>query len=113
MADSTTDPRAPDPTTSPDPDASDNQVESTIDFPMPEGFQPPKGTKPGATFEALATLSLGDDGELNLLKLDGCDVKPEEPEPAHVEDDDQSALDSAKAALPATGLPSGMGMPAP
>ncbi len=107
MADS-----APDPTADPNAPASDDSTESSVDFPMPDGFQPPKGTKPGATFEALATLKIDDDGDVCLLKIDGCDVKPEEAEaPAAENEDDQSAMDSAKAALPATGLPSGMGTP--
>ncbi len=100
MADS-----APDPT-DPNAPAGDQETESNVDFPMPEGFEPPKGTKPGAEFEALATLKIDDDGDLVLLKLDGADIKPEseEAEPA---EGDQSAVDSMKQNLPSTGLPAG------
>jgi hypothetical protein len=89
-------------------DQGDEQ-ENYVDFPMPEGFEPPKGTKPGDEFEALATLKIDDDGDLCLLKLDGADVKPEDEEE---EDNDnnkgeQSALESMRQNLPSTGLPAG------
>lgn len=91
----------------PDPDDTENEG---IDFPMPDGFQPPKGTKPGKEFEALATLKINDDGDLCLLKLDGADVKPEAeeaPEPEEGAEGDQSAVQSMAQNLPQTGLPSG------
>jgi hypothetical protein len=106
MADSVPnpDPNAPAPTD------QDDQNEKNVDFPIPEGFEAPKGSKPGQEFEALATLKISEDDPdtLCLLKLDGTDVKPEEEEAPEPAKGDQSAADSMRQALPATGMPSGI-----
>ncbi len=110
MADS---PTNPDDSTPISDDSSENETEENIDFPMPEGFEPPKGTKPGQEFEALATLKIDEDGDLCLLKIDGADVKPESEENESKEGDedkDQSAVDSMKSNLPSTGIPAGFSL---
>jgi hypothetical protein len=93
----------------PTPPKVDEDDENYVDFPMPEGFEPPKGTKPGKEFEALATLKIDEDGDLCLLKLDGADVKPEAEEASEPEGEEgESATDSMRKKLPETGMPSGM-----
>ena len=37
----------------------------------PEGMEMPEGLNPGDTFEAMATVQLGEEGKLNLTALDG------------------------------------------
>lgn len=49
-------------------------------IPMPKGFQVPGDAKPGEPFEAVATLTLGDDGMLDLTALDGAKVATDEEE---------------------------------
>jgi hypothetical protein len=39
-------------------------------IPIPEGFVPPEGAEVGSTFEALATLKLGE-GTLEVTAIDG------------------------------------------
>ena len=45
--------------------------EKTIEFMAPEGMEMPEGLNPGDTFEAMATVQLGEEGKLNLTALDG------------------------------------------
>lgn len=42
-------------------------------FAIPEGMVPPDGVEVGSTFDALATLKLGE-GELELIAVDGLPV---------------------------------------
>jgi hypothetical protein len=42
-------------------------------FAIPEGMVPPDGAEVGSTFDALATLKLGE-GELELIAIDGLPV---------------------------------------
>ena len=37
----------------------------------PEGMEMPEGLSPGDTFEAMATLQVGEEGKLNLAAIDG------------------------------------------
>jgi len=48
-----------------------NMDEKTIEFMAPEGMEMPEGLNPGDTFEAMATVQLGEEGKLNLTALDG------------------------------------------
>ena len=43
----------------------------SIEFMAPEGMEMPEGLNPGDTFETMATVQLGEDGELYLKALDG------------------------------------------
>jgi len=45
-------------------------------FAIPEGMVPPDGVEVGSTFDALATLKLGE-GELELIAVDGLPVSGE------------------------------------
>ncbi len=51
----------------------------------PDGFSLPEGVKPGAKFEAVASLTMGKDGRICLKELDGKEVGSEKEE-----DDDES-----------------------
>lgn len=53
-----------------------------IEFDLPDGFQVPDDTEPGESFDAVATLSVGDDGKAKLLALDGLPVEGGEEEAA-------------------------------
>ena len=46
-------------------------------FAIPEGMVPPDGVEVGSTFDALATLKLGE-GELELIAVDGLPVAASE-----------------------------------
>jgi hypothetical protein len=107
-----------------EPTGMEHDDEQYVDFPIPEGFEPPKGTKPGKEFEALATLKIDDDGDLCLLKLDGVEVKPEAEEEGEEAGEGEagsddtggqpegqtnpSAVDSMRQALPGLGMPTGI-----
>jgi hypothetical protein len=51
-----------------------------IEFKLPEGFQVPDQTEPGQSFDAVATVSVGEDGTAQLLALDGLPVEGGEEE---------------------------------
>lgn len=53
-----------------------------IEFDLPEGFQVPDNTEPGESFDAVATISVGEDGKAQLLALDGLPVEGGEEEAA-------------------------------
>jgi hypothetical protein len=42
-----------------------------MEFDAPEGFEMPEGLAEGDTFDAMATLKLGEEGKLVLVSLDG------------------------------------------
>ena len=48
-----------------------------IEFKAPEGMEVPQGLAVGETFEAMATVKLGEDGELYLTELDGMPLSSE------------------------------------
>jgi hypothetical protein len=55
-------------------------------FAIPEGMVPPDGVEVGSTFDALATLKLGE-GELELVAVDGLPVATSEaPEAEEAEE---------------------------
>jgi len=54
----------------------------------PDGFSLPEGVKPGAKFEAVASITMGKDGRICLKELDGFEVGSEKEE--EYEDDDES-----------------------
>lgn len=51
-----------------------------IEFELPPGFQVPDQTEPGQSFDAVATISVGEDGKAQLLALDGLPVEGGEEE---------------------------------
>jgi hypothetical protein len=48
-----------------------NMDKKTIEFMAPEGMEMPEGLSPGDTFEAMATIQVGEEGKLNLAAIDG------------------------------------------
>ena len=68
-------------------------------FAIPEGMVPPDGVEVGSTFDALATLKLGE-GELELIAVDGLPVSASEaPEAPEADDmDEEMGFDEAVAA---------------
>jgi hypothetical protein len=70
------------------PDTGDVE-DSTVDFPLPEGFKPPAGIKNGEEFTALASLKMGEDGNLQLSKIDGIPVN------GKAEDEDEDKEEEA------------------
>jgi len=46
----------------------------SIEFKAPEGMEVPEGVNPGDTFEVMATVELGEGGELYLKEVDGMPV---------------------------------------
>jgi hypothetical protein len=110
-------PNMPDTPVEPEPTADQDKDEGTyIEFPVPEGFQPPADAKPGKTFQALATLKLDEDGKsLCLVAVDGAAVKPEDEEPETPDGEEQppatpgpaptTAQEALKQGLPSTGIP--------
>lgn len=65
-------------------------------FAIPEGMVPPDGVEVGSTFDALATLKLGE-GELELIAVDGLPVATSEaPEAEEAEEmDEEMGFDEA------------------
>lgn len=62
-------------------------------IPMPAGFEAPKGTEPGAAFDAVASIAIAEDGMLEILSLDGAplDAKPKKPSKGEEPDTDDAA----------------------
>lgn len=54
----------------------------------PDGFSLPEGVKPGAKFEAVASLTMGKDGRICLKELDGFEVGSEKGEDDEDEKED-------------------------
>jgi len=48
-----------------------------IEFKSPEGLEIPEGTNPGESFEVMATVALGEEGELYLKEVDGLPISME------------------------------------
>ena len=64
-------------------------------FAIPEGMVPPDGVEVGSTFDALATLKLGE-GELELIAVDGLPVAASEaPEAEEAPMDEEMGFDEA------------------
>lgn len=51
-----------------------NMNKESIEFKAPEGMEVPEGINPGDTFEVMATVQLGEEGELYLKEVDGMSV---------------------------------------
>ena len=51
-----------------------NMTKESIEFKAPEGMEVPEGINPGDTFEVMATVQLGEEGELYLKEVDGMSV---------------------------------------
>ena len=51
-----------------------------IEFKAPEGLEIPEDIKPGDPFEVMATVILGEKGELYLKEIDGIAVSGEDEE---------------------------------
>lgn len=67
-------------------------------FAIPEGMVPPDGVEVGSTFDALATLKLGE-GELELIAVDGLPVATSEaPEAEEAPMSEDMGFDEAVAA---------------
>lgn len=52
----------------------------SIEFKAPEGMEMPEGIEVGGTFEVMATVALGEEGELYLREIDGLPVTNSEEE---------------------------------
>lgn len=46
----------------------------------PDGFEMPEGVKTGQKFEAVATLTIGEDGRICIKELDGVEIGSEKEE---------------------------------
>lgn len=53
---------------------SKNMNKESIEFMAPEGMEVPEGINPGDTFEVMATVQLGEEGELYLKEIDGMSI---------------------------------------
>lgn len=42
---------------------------------LPKGYEPPENAQPGQPFEAVATLSMEEDGTFELVAIDGMDLE--------------------------------------
>jgi len=113
-------PNLPDASSEPEPTADQDKDEGKyIEFPLPANFQPPEDAKAGGkTFQALATLKLGENGKsLCLVAVDGAAVKPEEEETESEGEEPEgeesttpgpaptTAQEALKQGLPSTGIP--------
>jgi hypothetical protein len=110
-------PNMPDQPAEPEPTADQDTDEGQyVEFPIPEGFQPPADGKPGKTFQALATLKIDEDGKsLCLVAVDGAAVKPGDSESEEPEGEEQpeatpgpaptTAQQALQQGLPKTGIP--------
>ena len=78
-----------------------------VEFDLPQGFQVPDNTEPGESFDAVATLSVGEDGKAQLLALDGLPVEGGEEEMAERRAGQPPAPGSARATAPKPGEPGG------
>lgn len=64
-----------------------------IEFKAPQGLEIPEDVKPGDSFEVMATVTLGEGGELYLKEIDGIAVSGEDDakeDAAEGEQDDAS-----------------------
>lgn len=78
-----------------------------IEFDLPPGFQVPDDTEPGQSFDAVATVSVGDDGKAQLLALDGLPVEGGEEATAAKREGQPPAPGGAAATAPAAAAQGG------
>lgn len=67
-----------------------NMNKESIEFMAPEGMEMPEGLAAGDTFEAMATVKLGEDGELYLTALDGMPLAGMEEEEEEDEENEMA-----------------------
>lgn len=67
-----------------------------IEFPTPKGLEIPEGTEVGSTFDVMATLQLGEEGELYLKALDGNPVESEEDDGPEEDNAEGGFLDAVE-----------------
>lgn len=62
---------------------------------LPSGYEIPAGVEPGQDFDAVVTLSLGDDGTVTVTALDGAPIEDiaEEVEEEDTEETDEDEAD--------------------
>lgn len=65
----------------------------SIEFMAPEGLEVPEGIKPGETFEVMATVALGEEGELYLKEVDGLPISAEESDDSEDADEEEDTSD--------------------
>ena len=78
----------------PDGDSAAEDAAETVVFAPPPGFKT-GGHKPGETFEAVASLQMGDDGNLTLLKLDGIPLSGPDEDAAEAAPDDGGGFEAS------------------
>ena len=66
----------------------------SIEFMAPEGMEVPEGINPGDTFEVMATVQLGEEGELYLKEVDGMAVGGEMEEAEEEVEGEEVAMES-------------------
>lgn len=64
----------------------------TLEFKAPKGLEIPKGINVGDTFEVMATVALGEEGELYLKEIDGLPITAEEEDNEKEEDPAQGGF---------------------
>lgn len=67
---------------------------------MPEGFTPPKNSRPGESFEVVATIRPTEDGIFTLVALDGMEMPQEVEEEKIAEEPVNERVDSTNVRLP-------------
>lgn len=66
-----------------------------IKFPAPEGFSAPEDADPTKPFEVMASVTMGEDGMLSLVSIDGVPVaamSEDEEEKDEMEDEEESPM---------------------
>jgi hypothetical protein len=69
---------------------------------LPKGYELPEGAKPGEAFEAVASITLNEDGTYDLSAIDGVELakeEDEEMEDEEMEDGEDMEDDSPMAKL--------------
>lgn len=82
------------------PGAEAAEVASDMSIALPEGFQPPEGTKDGDTFEIITKAKIKD-GRLVFESFDGQPTSPESEDP---DESDAMAEETLRQAVRAGGL---------
>jgi hypothetical protein len=67
---------------------------------MPEGFTPPKNSRPGEPFEVVATIRPTEEGQFMIVAVDGMEMPVEVEEEEIVEEPVDERIDSANVRLP-------------
>lgn len=67
---------------------------------MPEGFTPPKNSRPGEPFEVVATIRPTEEGQFMIVAVDGMEMPMEVEEEEIVEEPVDERVDSTNVRLP-------------